>query len=184
MEENEGTLSEEQTAEAKEPAKQWAPRQRAAHLTNEEMIVSALAHASIALGLVTGGLAGVAAALVIWLIYKDKSRYVAFQAMQALVFQLAVAAVLIAAGLTMVVSFVTICLIPLGLILLLALIALPFAALFYGLYAGYETYYGEDFEYAWVGEFVRKQGIAQSAQVSEMDEEEAAAEEQVEAEEE
>ena len=183
MEENEGTLPEEQTAEAREQAKQWAPRQRAAHLTNEEMIVSALAHASIALGLVTGGLAGVAAALVIWLIYKDKSRYVAFQAMQALVFQLAVAAALIAAGFTMVISFVTVCLIPLGLILLLALIALPFAALFYGLYAAYETYYGEDFQYAWVGEFVRKQGIAQLGQVTEMDKEEGP-EEQVEAEEE
>ena len=153
-------VPEEGAVEAGQAPNQWAPRQRATHLTNEEMIVSALAHASVILGVVTGGLAGVAIALVLWLIYKDKSRYIAFQAMQALVFQLAIAAVLLLAGITMVISFVTICLIPVGLILLLALIALPFAALFYGLYGAYETYYGEDFQYAWVGELVTKQGQA------------------------
>ena len=160
MKDNDTMAPEEGTVETGQAPKQWAPRQRAAHLTNEEMALSALAHASVILGIVTGGLAGVAIALVLWLIYKDKSRYVAFQAMQALVFQLAVAAVLIIAGVAMVISFVTICLIPVGLILLLALIALPFAALFYGLYGAYETYYGEDFQYAWVGELVTKQGQA------------------------
>jgi len=180
MEENEAASAEERSAEVSEPTKQWAPRQRAARLTNEEMTVSALAHASVILGFLTGGLAGVAITLVIWLVYKDKSRYVAFQAMQALVFQLAVAAVLIAGGFTMVISFITICLIPLGLILLLGLIALPFVALFYGLYAAYETYYGEDFEYAWVGEFVRKQGLAQLGHATERDKEK---EEQAQAEE-
>jgi len=160
MKDNDITMPEEGTVETGEPGKQWAPRQRAAHLTNEEMAISALAHASVILGFVTGGLAGVTIALILWLIYKDKSRYVAFQTMQALVFQLAMAAVLIIGGVAMVISFITVCLIPVGLILLLALIALPFAALFYGLYGAYETYYGEDFRYAWVGEFVSKQGPA------------------------
>jgi len=167
MKDKDTILPEEGTVEIGQAAKQWAPRQRAAHLTKEEMTLAALAHASVILGFVTGGLAGVAIALVLWLIYKDKSRYVAFQAMQALVFQLAVGAVLLLAGVTMAISFITICLIPVGLILLLALIALPFAALFYGLYAAYETYYGEDFQYAWVGELVTKQG-----QAAEADEEE------------
>ena len=164
-------VPEEGAVEAGQAPNQWAPRQRATHLTNEEMTVAALAHASVILGVVTGGLAGVAIALVLWLIYKDKSRYVAFQAMQALVLQLAAGAVLLLAGVTMVISFVTICLIPVGLILLLALIALPFAVLFYGLYGAYETYYGEDFQYAWVGEFVTKQG--QAAEPVDKDEEQA-----------
>jgi uncharacterized Tic20 family protein len=181
LKEKETVLPEEDVAEVSRPPSQWEPRQRAAHLTNEEMTVSALAHASVVLSFLTGGLGGVAAALVIWLIYKDKSRYVAFQAAQALVFQLAVAATLIAGGLTMVVSFVTICLIPLGLVLLLALIALPFVALIYGLYAAYETYYGKDFTYAWVGDFVREQGVAQWGQATAPDKE-SEPEEQVEAE--
>ncbi len=46
-----------------------------------------LAHLSVLLNLVTGFL-GVAAALIIYLIYKDRSRYVAYQSMQAFLFQL------------------------------------------------------------------------------------------------
>ena len=46
-----------------------------------------LAHLSVLLNLVTGFL-GIVAALVIYLILKDRSRYVGSQAMQAFVFQL------------------------------------------------------------------------------------------------
>ncbi len=150
----------EPAPEVSEPIKKYAPRERALHLTDEEMTMAALVHASVVLGFVSGGLAGIATALVIWLIYKDKSRYVAFQAMQALVSQLALTAVTIAAVLSIVVSFITICLIPLGLVLLLAAIALPFAELIYGLYAAYETYYGADFMYWQIGEFVERHSMA------------------------
>jgi uncharacterized Tic20 family protein len=46
-----------------------------------------LAHLSVLLNLVTGFL-GVGAALVVYLVYKDRSRYVAYQAMQAFLMQL------------------------------------------------------------------------------------------------
>ena len=140
-----------------EPPPKPAPRERAQHLTNEEMTMAALAHASVLLGFASGGLAGVAGAFLVWLVYRDKSRYVAVQAMQSLAFQLAWAGATIVAALAMVLSILTICLIPLGLVLLLAVIVLPFAGLFYGLYAAYETYYGADFLYWKVGQFVQQQ---------------------------
>jgi uncharacterized Tic20 family protein len=133
------------------------PRQRAAHLTNEEMTWAALAHASVLLGIASGGMAGVASAFLIWLAYRDRSNYVAFQAMQSLAFQLAWAGATFLAALVAALSVVTICLIPLGLVLLIAVIAVPIAALVYGLYAAYETYYGADFLYWKVGEFVAQQ---------------------------
>ncbi len=149
---------EELTAEELEEATpKPTSRQRAAHLTNEEMTVAALAHASTLLGFATGGLAGVAAALLIWLVYREKSKYVAFQAMQALVFQMAWMGATVAVAVAMALSILTICLIPLGLVLLLAVVGLPFAGLLYGLYAAYETYYGADFLYWKVGEFVQRQ---------------------------
>ncbi len=149
---------EELTAEELEEATpKPTSRQRAAHLTNEEMTAAALAHASTLLGFATGGLAGVAAALLIWLVYREKSKYVAFQAMQALVFQMAWMGATVAVAVAMALSILTICLIPLGLVLLLAVVGLPFAGLLYGLYAAYETYYGADFLYWKVGEFVQRQ---------------------------
>src|ERR1039457_346844 len=48
---------------------------------------SVLAHLSMLLNLVTG-FAGPVAALVIYLIYKDRSRKVAYHALQAMIFQL------------------------------------------------------------------------------------------------
>ena len=56
-------------------------------LTQEERTLAALAHGSVLLGAVTSGLGGILAALVIWLVQKEKSAYVAFQALQALVYQ-------------------------------------------------------------------------------------------------
>jgi uncharacterized Tic20 family protein len=157
MEEQQEQLEPLATVPPEEPPEKPRPRQRAEHLTNEEMTIAALAHASVLLGFASGGLAGVAGAFLIWLVYRDKSRYVAFQAMQSLVFQLAWGGATIVAALAMVLSILTICLIPLGLVLLLAVVVLPFAGLFYGLYAAYETYYGADFLYWKVGPFVQQQ---------------------------
>ena len=53
----------------------------------DERTWAMLAHLSVLLNLVTGFL-GVGAALLIYFIYKDRSRYVAYQAMQAFLFQL------------------------------------------------------------------------------------------------
>jgi len=111
------------------------------------MNAAALAHGSVLLGFITGGLARVATAFILWLIYDDKSNCVAFQALQAIAFQLLLTVATVLVGLAIVVSALTICLIPLALILLLGVIALPFAQLLYGLYTAYETYHGADFVY-------------------------------------
>ena len=56
--------------------------------TQEERTWSVLAHLSIYLNLVTGFL-GPVAALVIWLVYRDRSSRVAFQALQSMWYQVA-----------------------------------------------------------------------------------------------
>ena len=80
------TIQEEPLPE--EPALPPGGRKRAEHLSNEEMDMAALAHASVVLGFITSGLAGIVVALLIWLSYKDRSDYVATQSLQAMAFQL------------------------------------------------------------------------------------------------
>jgi uncharacterized Tic20 family protein len=59
-------------------------------VSQDERMIAALAHGSVLLGVPTNGIGGVAAALVIWLTQRDRSPYVAFQTLQALVYQVAV----------------------------------------------------------------------------------------------
>ena len=56
-------------------------------LTRDEKTLAGLAHGSILLGVFTSGMGGILAALVIWLVQKEKSAYVAAQALQAMVYQ-------------------------------------------------------------------------------------------------
>lgn len=152
--------------------------------TANERTWAALAHASVlltfALGVSTGGLAVVVAALVplgIWLAFRDRSRFVAFHAMQATVFQLASLVVwigLLAAGLVilipawivtalLLVVLVGLLLLPVALVLTLALaialMALPFASLFYGLYGAFEVYGGRAFRYWQVADWIESRGV-------------------------
>jgi uncharacterized Tic20 family protein len=53
----------------------------------DESTLAALAHGSILLGVFTSGVGGIFAALIIWLSQREKSAYVAFQSLQALVYQ-------------------------------------------------------------------------------------------------
>jgi uncharacterized Tic20 family protein len=59
-------------------------------VSQDERMLAALAHGGILLGLPTNGIGGIAAALVIWLTQRDRSTYVAFQALQALIYQVIV----------------------------------------------------------------------------------------------
>ena len=56
--------------------------------TQEERTFSVLAHLSIFLNLVTGFL-GPVAAMIMWLVYRDRSSKVAFQALQSMWYQVA-----------------------------------------------------------------------------------------------
>jgi hypothetical protein len=118
-----------------------------------------LAHLSVLLNLVTGFL-GVGAALVIYLVYKDRSRYVAYQAMQSFIFQLifwAGGGLLIGmmwavvGALTAV--LVGILLIPFAVILTLLFLLMPLLALVYGVIGGIQCSNGEDFRYWLVGDW-------------------------------
>jgi uncharacterized Tic20 family protein len=156
--------------------------------TADERTWAALAHASVlltfALGISTGGLAVVVTALVplvIWLAYRDKSRFVAFHAMQATVFQLAslVAWIgILAAGLVVLIPtwivtvlllivLVGLLLLPLALVLTIALpvilVVLPFASLIYGLYAAFEVYAGRAFRYWLVADWIERRGMEHPA---------------------
>jgi uncharacterized protein len=127
----------------------------------EEKNWAMLAHLSVLLNLVTGFL-GPVAALAIYLVYKDRSRYVAFQSMQALLMQLIlwigggiVAGILwVIAGLLSVV-LIGLCLMPLAMVITL----LPLAAIVYGIIGAVETNQGKDFRYymisKWAEDIIR-----------------------------
>jgi uncharacterized protein len=63
--------------------------------TQDEKTLSVLAHLSIFLNLVTGFL-GPVAALIIWLVYRDRSSNVGFQALQSMWYQVAWLVILVA----------------------------------------------------------------------------------------
>jgi hypothetical protein len=147
--------------------------------TSDETAWAAVAHGSaiitVLLGVLTGGalcLVGPLVPLVIWLVFREKSRYVAKHALQATVFQ---AAVVVATGVIGVLGLVLvilawvataaltavvfgILLIPVALALTLAwvivVLGLPVAALVYAGYAVYEVVQGRDFRYWLVGNWV------------------------------
>jgi uncharacterized Tic20 family protein len=128
---------------------------------SDERTWAMLAHLSVLANLVTGFL-GPIIALVIYLIYKDRSRYVAYQSMQAFIFQLiwwgggglliglmwavvgALSAILIG-----------IVLIPFAILMTLVLALLPVGALVYGVIAAIQTNQGDDFKYWLIGDWVR-----------------------------
>jgi uncharacterized Tic20 family protein len=123
----------------------------------DEKTWAMLAHLSVLANLVTGFL-GPVAALLIYLIYKDRSRYVAYQSMQSLVFQLvfwvgAGAIAGIAWAISGVLSAVLIGLLcmPIACVISLA----PLGALVYGVVGAVQTSQGQDFKYWLVGDWVR-----------------------------
>jgi len=123
----------------------------------DERTWAMLAHLSILLNLFTGFL-GTVAALVIYLVFKERSRYVAYQSMQAFVFQLiafigfgALAAVAwTVSGMLAVVLIGCLCM-PIALLISLV----PVAALVYGVIGALQCNQGRDFQYWLVGEWTR-----------------------------
>jgi uncharacterized Tic20 family protein len=79
--------------------------------TQEERTMSVLAHLSIFLNLVTGFL-GPVAALIIWLVYRDRSSNVGFQALQSMWYQVAWLVILVLIGFLLVPVMALITLVP------------------------------------------------------------------------
>ena len=111
----------------------------------DERAWSVLAHLSVLAGLV--GLMPLGA-LIIWLVYKDRSRRVGFHALQALWYQLAWLVILVVGWfVTFVLAFVLIGLLFIPVMLIASLV--PFV---HGCYAAYKVSKGVDYRYPFVAD--------------------------------
>jgi uncharacterized Tic20 family protein len=124
---------------------------------SDERTWAMLAHLSVLLNLVTGFL-GIVAALVIYLVYKNRSRYVAYQSMQSFVFQLIwwfgggiLAGISWVITGTLSIVLVGLLCIPLSCVISL----LPLGAMVYGVIGAIQCNNGQDFHYWLIGDWVR-----------------------------
>lgn len=120
-----------------------------------------VAHLSILLNIFSLIL-GPIVALIIYLVYKDRSRYIAYQSLQALIFQLItwIGVGLLIGAIWLVTAALYIVLIgllctPFALLATIILPAIPLAGLIYGVIAGIKCSQGEDFKYWLIGDWVR-----------------------------
>ncbi len=128
---------------------------------SEERTWSMLAHLSVLLNLITG-FAGPIGALIIYLIYKDRSRLVAYHALQSMIFQLIwwYGGGLLIGGMWAIVGILSallvgIILIPVALAATLVFGLLPIGAVIYGIVGAVQVNQGQDFKYWLVGDWVR-----------------------------
>ena len=127
----------------------------------DERTWAMMSHLSVLLNLITG-FGGPIAALIIYLVYKDRSRFVAYHALQAMVFQMiwwfgggvliglmwAIVGVLSS-------ILVGIVLIPFAILCTPVFALLPLGAIIYGVVGAVQVSQGQDFKYWLVGDWVR-----------------------------
>ena len=117
--------------------------------TQEERTLSVLAHLSIFLNLITGFL-GPVVALVLWLVYRDRSRKVAFQALQSMWYQ--VAWIVILGSGWVLTGLLTLVLIGFLLIPVMALVSIvPFV---HGAYAAYRISKDGEYRYPFIADLI------------------------------
>jgi uncharacterized Tic20 family protein len=117
--------------------------------TKDETTWSVLAHLSVFLNLLTGFL-GPVAALVIWLVYRDRSSRVSFHALQSLWYQVAWMVVL-AVGWT-VAGILTVVLI--GFLLFPVMIVATLVPFVHMGYAAYKVSQGVDYRYHFIADMI------------------------------
>jgi uncharacterized Tic20 family protein len=115
----------------------------------DEQTWSMVAHLTVLLDIVTG-IGGPIAALVIWLVYKDKSQRVAFHALQSLWYQ--VAWIVIIFAYVVVSTILTIVVIGIFMFFLLPLIAL--VPIVHQCYAAYKVSQGVDYRYPVIADMI------------------------------
>ena len=124
---------------------------------SEERQWAMIAHLSVLVNLFSGFL-GPVVPLVIYMIYKDRSRYVAYQSLQGLIFQIVW---WIGGGVLTGVAWTitgTLSAFVIGIICIpfaCIISAMPLVALGYGVYAGLQTNQGQDFKYWLIGDWLR-----------------------------
>jgi uncharacterized protein len=115
----------------------------------DERTWSMIAHLSVLLSLVTG-IGGPIAALVIWLVYKDRSQRVAFHAIQSLWYQVAWAVILFVGwSITFILMFVLI-----GFLLVPVMAIASLVPFVHQCYAAYKVYQGVDYRYPIIADMV------------------------------
>jgi hypothetical protein len=117
----------------------------------DERTWSALAHLSIFLNLVTGFL-GPVAALGVWLVYRDRSSKVAFQALQSMWYQVAWLVILTAGWI--VTGILTIVLI--GFLLMPAMALLSVVPFVHGAYAAYRVHRDDEYRYPFIADMIER----------------------------
>ena len=145
-----------------------------ATFSQDERVLAGLAHGSILLGLFSNGIGGIIAALVIWLTQREKSAYVAAQALQALVYQAVTFVVIMLAwccwsALWMLMLFAPLSANPaayeaalpagfwVGLLLMVVPLGLWGLTIVYGLWGAARCLGGHDFRYVLIGNWVERQ---------------------------
>jgi uncharacterized Tic20 family protein len=133
----------------------------------DERRIAALAHGSILLNLLTV-IGGPIVALVLWLMYSKKSKYIDWHALQALVFQGAVLiAMLVLGGISTILWVVAVpllqvavgfCLLPFALGFTLITVALLVGSLIYGCAGALAVLEGQDFRYRWIADLIPEAG--------------------------
>ncbi len=117
--------------------------------TRDERTWSVLSHLSIFLNLVTGFL-GPVASFIVWLVYRDRSQKVAFQALQSTVYQGAWL-VILAAGWA-ITGLLTVILI--GFLLVPGMAVISVFPFLHSAYAAYKVSQGEDYRYPFVADLI------------------------------
>ena len=113
----------------------------------DERMWSMLAHLSILLNLITG-IGGPIGALVIWLVYKDRSPRVGFHALQSLWYQIAWIVILVVGWfITFILSFILI-----GLLLIPVMAIASLVPFVHGCYAAYKVSQGVDYRYPYIAD--------------------------------
>ena len=115
----------------------------------DERTWSMLAHLSVLLNIVTG-IGGPIAALVIWLVYRDRSPRVSFHALQSLWYQVAWAVILFVGW------FVTgiLSIIFIGLLLIPVMLIATLVPFVHQCYAAYKVYQGVDYRYPIIADMI------------------------------
>lgn len=151
-------------------------------VSDDDRLWAAVAHGSAWLSLLAGVISGgtllpitIFIPLVIYFVFRRKSDYIAFHALQAFVLQLigtvGALALLIVGGIVwgigmliamlLMIVLIGFILVPLwgllGVVLLGVVALMPLAMVFFGTYAAIETYNGRDYRYPRIAEWVDRQ---------------------------
>jgi uncharacterized Tic20 family protein len=117
--------------------------------TQDERTWSVLSHLSIFLNLITGFL-GPVASLIVWLVYRNRSQKVAFQALQSTIYQGAWF-VILAAGWTVTFALMAVLI---GFLLVPGMLVISIVPFAHSAYAAYKVSQGEDYRYPVVADLI------------------------------